>query len=250
VNRAGPTRIIFITGTDTGVGKTLLTALLLRHLRQRGCHALAMKPFCSGSWSDARLLRAAQDSDLTLDEIAPWFFPEPVAPLVSARRHRRSVRLSAVTRQIRATARRAECLLVEGSGGLLVPLGEGFTVRDLINKLGCEVIVVARDRLGTINHTLLTVEALQLATNAGLTTVLMGAEGRDYSTQTNCRILAEMLAPVPVMRLPFLGTDSNRVEAVKESERKVRKRLARILEVAIFAPTFFVRSKPTAAKEI
>ena len=78
-------RIIFITGTDTGVGKTLLTGLLLHHLRQSGCHALAMKPFCSGSRADAEFLHAVQDGELTLDEINPFFFAEPLAPLVAAR---------------------------------------------------------------------------------------------------------------------------------------------------------------------
>ena len=149
-------RIIFVTGTDTGVGKTLLTGLLLYHLRQRGCHALAMKPFCSGSRADTEFLRAVQDGELTSDEVTPFFFAEPLAPLVAARKHRRTIRLKEVVRRIRRLSDRCECLLIEGIGGLLVPLGEGFTVRDLVARLGCEVIIVSRNRLGTINHTILT----------------------------------------------------------------------------------------------
>ena len=157
VNRTGARRIIFITGTDTGVGKTLLTGLLLHHLRQSGCHALAMKPFCSGGRADAELLRAIQDGELTLDEINPFFFTEPLAPLVAARKHQCSIRIPEVLRRITRVANRCECLLIEGIGGVMVPLGEGFSVLDLIAKLGCEAIVVSRNRLGTINHTLLTV---------------------------------------------------------------------------------------------
>ena len=123
-------RIIFITGTDTGVGKTLLTGLLLYHLRQGGCHALAMKPFCSGSRADAEFLNAIQDGALTPNEITPYFFPEPLAPLVAARQHHRSIRLPEVLRRVRGLANRCQCLLVEGIGGVLVPLGEGYSVVD------------------------------------------------------------------------------------------------------------------------
>jgi len=228
VNETSSPRIIFITGTDTGVGKTLLTGLLLHHLRQSGCHALAMKPFCSGSRADTEFLRAVQGGELTLDEITPFFFAEPLAPLVAARRHDRSIRLQDVLRRIRCVADRCECLLIEGIGGLLVPLGEGFTVRDLIAKLGCEVIVVSRNRLGTINHTLLTVDALEHIVMKRLTIVLMSSQEGDSSTDSNSRILAELLTPTRVLPVGFLGRNPLRLGALKKSEKKVKKTLARI----------------------
>lgn len=229
MNRTGLARIIFITGTDTGVGKTLLTVLLLHHLRQRGCHALAMKPFCSGSRADVEFLRAAQDGELTPDEITPFHFAEPLAPLVAARRHRRLIALADVLLSIRRIAGRCECLLIEGIGGLLVPLGEGFTVRDLIANLHCEVIVVAANRLGTINHTLLAVEALRTIENKGLKAVLMSHKNKDSSTGSNRRILAELLAPTPVVPVPFLGRNLMRFGALKKSGKKIQKSLALIL---------------------
>jgi dethiobiotin synthetase len=222
-------RIIFITGTDTSVGKTLLTGLLLHHLRKSGCHALAMKPFCSGSRADTEFLHAVQDGELTHDEITPFFFEEPLAPLVAARRHHRSIRLPQVLGRIRRVARRCECLLIEGIGGLLVPLAEGFTVRDLIAKQNCEVIVVSRNLLGTINHTLLTVAALQRIGIKGLKVVLMSSLQEDASTGSNCRILAELVAPTPVVPVRFLGRNPVQIEALKESRKKVKKSLARIL---------------------
>src|SRR5581483_3100804 len=87
--RAG--RILFITGTDTGVGKTLLTAMLLHHLRVAGRRTLAMKPFCSGGRDDVELLHALQDGELTADEINPFYFSEPTAPLVALRRRHRDI---------------------------------------------------------------------------------------------------------------------------------------------------------------
>lgn len=229
MNRTGTLRIIFITGTDTGVGKTLLTGLLLHHLRQSGCHALAMKPFCCGGRADAELLRPIQDGELTLDDINPFFFAEPVAPLVAARKHHCSIRVTEVLRRITRVASRCECLLIEGIGGVLVPLGEGFTVLDLVAKLGCGAIVVSRNRLGTINHTLLTIGALQAAGIEGLKTVLMSSARADSSTASNSQMLSELLAPVPVFELPFLGSNPSRLEALKTSQKKVKKTLAQIL---------------------
>ena len=242
MKRTGLARIIFITGTDTGVGKTLLTGLLLHHLRRNGCHALAMKPFCSGSRADIEFLRAVQDGELTPGEITPFFFAEPLAPLVAARRHHRSIRLPAVLRRIRRVAGRCQCLLIEGIGGLLVPLGEGFTVRDLIAKLDCEVIVVSRNRLGTINHTILTGDALQHIGIKGLKMVLMSSAEEDSSTGSNGRILAELLAPTPVFAVGFLGRNPLRFEALKNSEKKLKKTLARILASGIVRPRVLCES--------
>ena len=229
MSRTDLTRIIFITGADTGVGKTLLTGLLLHHLRQSGCHALAMKPFCSGSRADTEFLHAVQDGELTPNEITPFFFAEPLAPLVAARRHDRAIRLPDVLQQIKRVAIRCQCLLVEGIGGLLVPLAEGFTVRDLIARLQCDVIVVSPNRLGTINHTLLTVEALKTIENKGLKVVLMSHKNQDASAGSNRRVLTELLAPTPVLPVPFLGANSLRTEAVKRRRKEIQKSLARIL---------------------
>jgi dethiobiotin synthetase len=229
VNRTGAQRIIFITGTDTGVGKTLLTGLLVHHLRQSGCHALAMKPFCSGSREDTEFLRAAQDSELTDDEINPFFFNEPLAPLVAARTHGRSLRLPEVLRRISRLAGRCQCLLIEGIGGAMVPLGEGFSVMTLIAKLGAEPIVVSRNRLGAINHTLLTVNALRQAGIKCIKTVLMSCPHPDRSAESNGRMLSELLAPTPVHTFPFLRENPMRSGAINSAQKKVKKTLAQIL---------------------
>jgi dethiobiotin synthetase len=228
VRRSG--KIIFITGTDTGVGKTIFTALSVHHLRSAGVHALAMKPFCSGGRADVHLLRTMQDAELTEEEINPFYFPEPVAPLVSARIHQREPRISLATavRAIRKLAARCECLLVEGSGGLLVPLGENYLVSDLIKRLRCEVIIVSRNRLGTINHTLLTAEALRNLGVKKLAVALVEVNRSDASSSTNGKILTELLKPVQLFSLPFLGKNPNKSEVLKKSHRKVKKTLARM----------------------
>jgi dethiobiotin synthetase len=238
---AGPfprmgSKIIFITGTDTGVGKTLLTALLLCHLRQSGRRALAMKPFCSGGRADAELLHALQDDELSLDEINPFYFPEPLAPLAATRKGRRSISLREVESRIRHVRTKLvapeSALLIEGSGGLLVPLGENYTCLDLIKKLRCEVIVVSRNRLGTLNHTLLTVQALRHAGIApsALKVVLMDRLARDPSCASNPALLEKLLAPVAFFSVPFLGPRSQVVARIKSNAARIRQILAGLAE--------------------
>ncbi len=222
-------RIIFVTGTDTGVGKTLLTGLLTRHLRDGGCHALAMKPFCSGGRNDVEFLRAAQDGELNADEINPFYFLEPIAPLVSARHHRRKIPLREVLRAINRVTYRCECLVIEGSGGVLVPLGENYSVADLIAKLKCEVIVVSRNRLGTINHTLLTIKHLQTIAVKSFKVILMDDVKGDISSKTNKKMLTELLKKTPLKPIAYLGNKASRVTELKNNCKKIKKSLAEIL---------------------
>src|SRR6266481_2819176 len=105
-------KIIFITGTDTGVGKSVLTACLLEYLRQTGVDALAMKPFCSGSRDDVDLLQSIQESRLPDDVINPFYFPEAVAPVVAARKAGLKITLAEVLEKTGDVARQCDCLLI------------------------------------------------------------------------------------------------------------------------------------------
>ena len=218
-------KIIFVTGTDTGVGKTVLTALLVAFLRRRGRAALAMKPFCSGSRRDARLLRGLQKGCLTLDEVNPFYFDKPLAPGAAAR----NVPLGAVLGKISDLARRCEILVVEGVGGLFAPLGRNYAVRDLIRSLDCKVIVVSANRLGTINHTLLTVEALQVAGQKDVTIVVMGVKKPDISAESNARMIRKMAPRTPVFEVPYLGFGASNGGGVKNNVIFLKKTLARLL---------------------
>lgn len=221
-------RIIFVTGTDTGVGKTLLTASLLFHLRSEGKRALALKPFCSGGREDALLLQSLQAGDITIEEVNPFYFKRPLAPYLAASpTQRRELRLEKVVEHIQKQAERCEILLVEGAGGIFVPVGEGWFIRDLIEALNCEVIVVAFDRLGTLNQTLLTVKALpEGVVQKGCKVVLMGQVKADLSAKSNAKFLGKALARTPIVRVGFLGAGASRLSAIKAHEKKVKKALA------------------------
>src|SRR6266487_4369074 len=174
-------RILFITGTDTAVGKTVLTSLLARHLRERGVAVAALKPICSGDRADACALHSSQKGPLTLDEINPWHFRAPLAPLLAARREHRRVDLARVLAHVRRVQRRFDVVLVEGAGGLLSPLGEDFNARDLIIALHAVPIIVCPNQLGVVNHALLTVEALPRLVARRAAVVLMPARRPDLA---------------------------------------------------------------------
>ena len=197
---------LFITGTDTGVGKTVLTALLTRFLSERGVNAAALKPVCSGGRNDARALHAAMQGALTLDEINPRHFRAPIAPLLAARREKRSVKLSQVLAHARAVQKRFDMLLVEGAGGLLSPLGENFDSRDLIAALRATPIIVAPNKLGVVNHILLTLEALPPAATKLVRVVLMSPPRPDAASKTNLNLLADFFDAKRIFTLPWLRT--------------------------------------------
>lgn len=154
---------LFVTGTDTGVGKTRVACALLRAWAERGLDVGAMKPVETGVGPagplDALALRAASGADDPLDDVCPQQFALPAAPAVAAARENRPLDRDAIRAAFARQRRRHRWLVVEGAGGLLVPLAGDATMADLAAELGLPLLVVARAALGTINHTLLTLEA-------------------------------------------------------------------------------------------
>lgn len=156
----------FITGTDTGVGKTLVTAALALCLKRRGVAVGVMKPVETGygaegaSGSDAARLYAAVGMTDPVEAVSPYRFPEPLAPLDAARKAGTAIRMGRIVSAFRALAARHAFMLVEGAGGVRVPISEKTDMRDLIRQLGLPVVVVGRTAIGGINHVLLTIEAL------------------------------------------------------------------------------------------
>lgn len=211
---------LFITGTDTGVGKTVLTALLTRFLRERGVNAVALKPVCSGGRADARALHAAMNGALTPDEINPWHFRSPIAPLLAARREKQRVKLSQIVAHTRAVQKHFDVVLVEGAGGLLSPLGENFNSRDLIAALRATPIIVTPNKIGVVNHILLTLEALPPAVAKQARVVLMSPVKPDAATKTNASQLAEFFDAKKIFRLPWLGKDFSAAAALKNPQVK------------------------------
>ncbi len=160
-------RGLFITGTDTNVGKTYIAERIIAALRARGVRVGAYKPVASGSehgaegpvWSDLERLHDALGGEFARERICPQRFNAPLAPPVAARLQGKTVDAALLRSGIDWWRERADFLVVEGAGGLLSPLTESECVADLAVSCGLPLIIVARLSLGTINHTLLTIEA-------------------------------------------------------------------------------------------
>jgi dethiobiotin synthase len=196
----------FVTGTDTGVGKTVLTALLARQLRRAGVRVAALKPLCSGGRGDARLLRAALGGTPTLDEINLWHFRAPLAPALAARREGKRVRLAQGVAHVRRVRKRFDVVLVEGAGGLLSPLGEGFSSRELMVALRATPVIVCPNRLGAVNQARLVLAALPPACRRQAVVVLVAPRSRHASlaSRSNRALLAEHHPAGRIVEFPWL----------------------------------------------
>ena len=193
---------LFITATDTGVGKTEVTAAIARIWRRERRSFAVCKPVATGPSDDARRLAlAAGDADLRA--IAPFVFAEPAAPPVAARLEGRTLTLGELSGAVSRRKEAVEAVLVEGVGGLLCPLTDTETVADLVARLDLGTIVVARRSLGTLNHTLLT---LEVARNRGLrvrgvvvneTAPVEGAADRANVAELARRLAVPLLAVIP-----------------------------------------------------
>ena len=198
----------FITGTDTDAGKTVLTALLLAALHQRGYNALPMKPAQSGCTNnipdlDYALALSGIQADSTLKALlAPACYTSACSPHLAAEMENRHLTLQQLVDAYHALRPQAETLLVEGAGGVLVPLNRQETMLDLISALQLPILIAARPGLGTINHTLLTIKALHQRNLriAGFVFIHTRPDGSDFTEPDNARTISEF------GQTPWLGT--------------------------------------------
>ena len=220
-------RTLFVTGSDTGVGKTVLSMLLTRYLRECGVNVAALKPICSGGRGDALALRSALNQTLSLDEINPWHFRAPIAPALAARRERRRVLLADVLVHIRGMQKRFDVVLLEGAGGLLSPLGADFNSRDLLVTLRATPIVVCPNRLGAVNQAMLTLEALPKSLRREARIVLVSPQKPDAATATNARLLLELSDAKRIITLPRSGEKCSTAETLRTP--RVRRSLRALI---------------------
>ena len=185
---------LFLTGTDTGVGKTYVSALLVRALRRAGMDTAAMKPFCCGDREDALALHAACDGAVPLDVINPIWYATPASPYTAAKVENRPADLELVRRNFQQLRAQHRSLIVEGVGGWMVPIAKDYFVADLAAEFGLPVAVVVRNRLGALNHALLTVRDIRRRGLPFAGIIFNRAEAEnDVAAATNRELLEELV---------------------------------------------------------
>jgi dethiobiotin synthetase len=206
-------RGIFVTGTDTGVGKTILAASICAALARRGERVAAFKPAVTGfdeepgDWPpDHELLASVASADQTPDDVSPHCFGPAVSPHYAAELAGVSIEPPELLAHARVLAESAEVLVCEGVGGLLVPLTMGYLIRDLALDLELPLVIAARPGLGTINHTLLTLEAGRAAGLEPAGVVMTPWWDGDDLARSN-REAVERIGNVPVSALPHVTPD-------------------------------------------
>jgi dethiobiotin synthetase len=193
----------FITGTDTGVGKTYFTALLTRALRQQSIPAIPLKPISAGDRSDSIILSEASGGVVSPVEINPVHFTASLSPYAASILESRPFPWGILREKMKKlTENYPGPFLIEGPGGWRVPLDSSLGIREWAQELALPVIVVARNSLGTINHTLLTVESIRQSRSPILGIILNDYFSKsDESSFTNPALLGE-LTGLPVLSLP------------------------------------------------
>jgi dethiobiotin synthetase len=205
-------RGFFVTGTGTEVGKTVVAAVIARSLVAAGARVAVFKPASSGledgSEPDHLLLRRAACSAQADDEIAPYRYGPPVSPHLGAELAGAPIDPARLQAAARRASGHADVLVVEGVGGLLVPLTLGYLVRDFARDLGLPLVIAAEPGLGTINHTLLTIEAARAVGLDPSLVVLTPWPDDPSVVERSNRDAIERLGSVPVEPLPELDLDA------------------------------------------
>ncbi len=233
MKRAG----FFVTGTDTGVGKTLVTAALVAALRQEGFQPGVMKPFETGGIraGDAQLLKRAAAVRDPLEMISPYRFAKPLSPLAASLEVGRSIRPARVLAAFKTLAGRHPLMLVEGIGGILVPLTYRFSVLDLAARFGLPLLIVSRAGLGTVNQTLLTLQAARRGRLKVAAVLLNDTAGVPDPSLASNRALIRRLGRVPVWGpLPHLEGPPG--ERIRQAAAWLRRSVPGLMNMLLRRP--------------
>lgn len=211
-----------ITGTDTSVGKTVVAAALVGWLKANGLDVVAMKPIESGGSEDARRLHQASRFAGAMTDVCPFRFDDPVSPLAAATAQGSVIDVGQLDGAFSRLLHNRDGVVVEGAGGILVPITRTLSYGGLFARWNLDIIIVAADRLGVINHVLLTVMA---ALEQGLrvrgivlNTVAADADNMDLSRSTNRTLLHELVPNAPIIRFSYLADPRDISLLIREAE--------------------------------
>lgn len=209
-------KAFFITGTDTDVGKTFVTAGLAKAAINRGSTVGIVKPISSGGIVDAVFLKEKLKLGDSLDAINPIKFRKPLSPYAAMKSEKVRIDITKIRRLVEGLKRSRDLVLIEGIGGALVPIKKNYFVADLIHDLRLPAIIVARAGLGTINHTLMTIDALKVRKVKVAGVILNGFDGDEPSQVSNAAVIEE-ISKIPVIgRIKAKSSFSSLLKQIKK----------------------------------
>ena len=188
-----------IIGTDTGVGKTYFTCLLLRHFHSLGIKVAGLKPICCGDSKDISSIYEACGRDLAEEKINSYRFKSSLSPYGASLLENRKIDLDILVQHYQEISRQYSLVFVEGVGGMEVPLTEEWNFSDYAQRLKIPAFLVVGNRLGTLNHTLLTLQSLKARNIECTGLILNSIEEERGIVQTNNRAILEKISPVPIV---------------------------------------------------
>jgi len=239
-------RGVFITATDTGVGKTLVASALVAYLTQRGIDVGVMKPIETGvsrsakARSDGMRLQRAAGTDDPMAEVCPYVFRLPVAPFSAARAEGKIVQIATIMRAYRGLSQKHALVVIEGVGGAYAPITQSINVLDLIHRMKSSAVVVGRSGLGGINHALLTLHALRRR-NIPIVALVLNqcrpvrtkiAHAQEQSTVSLLRMLAGVPVIGPLPYTPRVNRNWNE-SLVRNARAAPITKLARLVQARI-----------------
>jgi len=214
-----PAKGLFITGTDTGVGKTVVAAAIARHMSLKSFSVAVLKPVTSGAVEkggslvseDAELLRWASGCEAPVNLTSPYVLRDAIAPSEAARHEGREISFEPIREAYEQLAASHDLVIVEGAGGLLVPLAQDLLVADLPVRLGLPLLIVARPDLGTVNHTLMTCECALARHIRVMGIIINNQAGSPGAAEEYAPRLISELAAVPLLGvLPRIEASDDR----------------------------------------
>jgi len=230
--------VLFVTGTGTGVGKTVLVLMLGAYLKSMGARYRLLKPVSTGGRSDPNRLMRQQGRQVSIDDINPLFFSLPAAPWVAACVEGRTLAVTEILDAVKRSGAGVDYLVVEGVGGVMVPFNKNECVLDLAQRLDGTCVVVAQNKLGVMNEVLLSVRAMRSKGLHRIVVVLFDPTRRDESYRGNASYLRILLPKVEILTLKRVNVNELYRDTCNSLDVISKKTLARLTGFASFSPLF------------
>ena len=237
--------VFLVVGSDTAVGKTVFSGLFGLHLKRRGVHVRLIKPFCSGGRGDIKFL--AQCGALSEAVVNFWYDDEPVSPAAWELSTGDQIDFDDIVEKLRQEFKRndRDIFIVEGVGGLLAPITLKHTIASLAQELSSKLIIIAQNRVGVINHVLLTLEAALSRGLSVASVILMEQEKPDSSAVDNAELIRIHMSNTPafkgIFEFPWLGKGADNPDLIVNNIEKADSVLKEVFDVVI-KPYFFATS--------